>query len=128
MLLLGWRGALMLVGLLGLPVVLAIFWQSRLLIDQAHGLAIGAASSALTGHMTGMIGGVLAGGWVADRTDRHLPFVVVLTIGAALLLLLTGIVSLAELPTIGVLFVAGVLTWARRTPRDVVVKDAAPPG
>jgi FSR family fosmidomycin resistance protein-like MFS transporter len=75
-----------------------------------------------------MIGGVLIGGWVADRTDRHLPFVVVLTIGAAALLLLIGVVSLAELPTIGILFVAGIMTGASRTPRDVMVKDAAPPG
>jgi MFS family permease len=135
MLLLGWRGALTFVGLLGLPVVLAIFWQSRILIDQTrrprrradaaisgagllmsrsvlmffaffmvssmagagiqswlitvlhqvHGLAVGAASSALTGYMVGMIGGVLVGGWVADRTDRHLPFVVILTVDAAAL-------------------------------------------
>jgi MFS transporter, FSR family, fosmidomycin resistance protein len=176
-LLFGWRGALLFVGLLGLPVVAAILWQSRILTDQAgeprrrsvtpasgtrlllsrsvlmffaffmvssmagagiqswlitilhqvHGLAIEAASSALTGYMAGMIGGVLVG-WVADRTDRHLPFVVILTVGAAALLLLTGIVSLAELPTIGVLFVAGIMTGASRTPRDVMVKDAAPPG
>jgi predicted MFS family arabinose efflux permease len=169
---------LLFIGLLGLPVVAAILWQSRILTDQAgeprrraaapasgtrlllsrsvlmffaffmvssmagagiqswlitilhqvHGLAIEAASSALTGYMAGMIGGVLVGGWVADRTDRHLPFVVILTIGAAALLLLTGIVSLAELPTIGVLFVAGIMTGASRTPRDVMVKDAAPPG
>ena len=175
---LGWRSALLLVGLLGLPVVAAILWQSRILVDQAreprrraagtvsgaallvsrsvlmffaffmisamagagisswlitilhqvHGLAVGAASSALTGYMVGMIGGVLVGGWVADRTDRHLPFVVVLTIGAAALLLLIGVVSLAELPTIGILFVAGIMTGASRTPRDVMVKDAAPPG
>jgi hypothetical protein len=45
--------------------------------------------------MAGMIGGVLIGGWVADRTDRHLPFVVMLTIGAAALLLLAGVISLA---------------------------------
>jgi len=177
-LLLGWRGALLFIGLLGLPVVLAIIWQSRILNDQmreprrraatamsgaglllsrsvmmffaffmvssmagagisswlitilhqVHGLAIEAASSALTGYMVGMIAGVLVGGWVADRTDRHLPFVVVLTIGAAALLLLTGIVSLAELATIAVLFVAGIMTGASRTPRDVMVKDAAPPG
>src|SRR6516164_8754125 len=154
-LLLGWRGALLFIGLLGLPVVLAIIWQSRILNDQmreprrraatamsgagisswlitilhqVHGLAIEAASSALTGYMVGMIAGVLVGGWVADRTDRHLPFVVVLTIGAAALLLLTGIVALAELPTIAVLFVAGIMTGASRTPRDVMVKDAAPPG
>jgi predicted MFS family arabinose efflux permease len=97
-------------------------------LHQVHGLPVGAASSALTGYMVGMIGGVLVGGWVADRTDRHLPFVVILTTGAAALLLLTGIVSLAELPTIGVLFVAGIMTGASRTPRDVMVKDAAPPG
>ena len=177
-LLLGWRGALLFIGLLGLPVVLAIIWQSRILNDQmreprrraatamsgaglllsrsvmmffaffmvssmagagisswlitilhqVHGLAIEAASSALTGYMVGMIAGVLVGGWVADRTDRHLPFVVVLTIGAAALLLLTGIVSLAELATIAVLFVAGIMTGASRTPRDVMVEDAAPPG
>ena len=177
-LLLGWRGALLFIGLLGLPVVLAIIWQSRILIDQvrqprrravapavgarlllsrsvlmffaffmvssmagagvqswlitilhqAHGLDIAVASSALTGYMVGMIAGVLVGGWVADRTDRHLPFVVILTIGAAALLLLTGIVPLAELPVIGVLFVAGFMTGASRTPRDVMVKDAAPAG
>jgi len=161
----GWRGALLFIGLLGLPVVAAILWQSRLLTDQAgepllsrsvlmffaffmvssmagagiqswlitilhqvHGLAIEAASSALTGYMAGMIGGVLVGGWVADRTDRHLPFVVILTVGAAALLLLIGVISLAELPTIGVLFIAGIMTGASRTPRDVMVKDAAPPG
>jgi FSR family fosmidomycin resistance protein-like MFS transporter len=178
MLLLGWRGALMFVGLLGIPVVLAIIWQSRILIDQGrrshnrtetavsgaglllsrsvlmffaffmvssmagagiqswlitilhqvHGLPIAAASSALTGYMVGQIGGVLAGGWVADRTDRHLPFVVVLTIGAAALLLVVGVVSLAEAATMGVLFVCGLLAGASRTPRDVMVKDAAPPG
>lgn len=178
MLLLGWRGALMFIGLLGIPVVLMIVWQSRILVDQArrprsraegmvsgaglllsrsvmmffaffmvssmagagisswlitilhqsHGLAIEAASSALTGYMVGMIGGVLVGGWVADRTERHLPFVVILTIGAAALLLLIGAVPLAELPTIAVLFAAGIMTGASRTPRDVMVKDAAPPG
>jgi FSR family fosmidomycin resistance protein-like MFS transporter len=177
-LLLGWRGALLFIGLLGLPVVLAIIWQSRILNDQAreprrrmtapasgarlllsrsvmmffaffmissmagagiqswlitilhqaHRLDVAAASSALTGYMVGMIAGVLVGGWVADRTDRHLPFVVILTIGAAALLLLTGIVSLAELPTIAVLFAAGIMTGASRTPRDVMVKDAAPAG
>jgi predicted MFS family arabinose efflux permease len=178
MLFFGWRSALFFIGLLGLPLVLTILWQSRILLDQArqprrradtpasgaalllsrsvmmffaffmvsamagagisswlitilhqvHGLAVATASSALTTYMVGMIGGVLVGGWVADRTDRHLPFVVILTIGAAALLLLVGVVSLAKLPMIGVLFVAGLMTGASRTPRDVMVKDAAPSG
>src|SRR5216684_3218658 len=170
MLLLGWQGALMFIGLLGLPVVATILWQSRILVDQArrpqrraetrlsgtgllfsrsvlmffaffmvssmagagiqswlitilhqvHGLELAAASSALTGYMVGTTGGVLVGGWVANRTDRHLPFVVILTIGSAALLLLIGIVSLAELPTIAVLFAAGIMIGASRTPRDVM--------
>jgi len=176
MLLLGWRGALIFVGLLGFPVAAMIVWQSRILIDQArrprsrvaeggtglllsrsvlmffaffmvssmagagiqswlitilhqvHGVTLAAASSALTGYMAGQIGGVLVGGWVADRTTRHLPFVVVLTIGAAVVLLLVGGVALPQAATIGVLFIGGLMTGASRTPRDVMVKDAAPPG
>ena len=178
MLLLGWRGALICVGLLGLPVAAMIVWQSRILIEQArrpparavshprgaglllsrsvlmffaffmvssmagagiqswlitilhqvHGLTLAAASSALTGYMVGQIGGVLVGGWVADRTARHLPFVVILTIGAAAVLLLVGGIPLPQPAMIGVLFIGGLMTGASRTPRDVMVKDAAPPG
>src|SRR5499427_583631 len=176
MLLLGWRGALIFVGLLGIPVAATIVWQSRILIDQArrpqnrtaehgaglllsrsvlmffaffmvssmagagiqswlitilhqvHGVTLAAASSALTGYMVGQIGGVLIGGWFADRTTRHLPFVVVLTIGAAAVLLLVGGIALPQAAMIGVLFIGGLMTGASRTPRDVMVKDAAPPG
>jgi MFS transporter, FSR family, fosmidomycin resistance protein len=177
MLLLGWRGALLFVGLLGIPVAATIVWQSRILIDQGrrlqsraegqrgtglllsrsvlmffaffmvssmagagiqswlitilhqvHGVTLAAASSALTGYMIGQIGGVLIGGWFADRTTRHLPFVVVLTIGAAAVLLLVGGMALPQAATIGVLFIGGLMTGASRTPRDVMVKDAAPPG
>jgi predicted MFS family arabinose efflux permease len=178
-LLLGWRGALLLVGLLGAPVVLAILWQSRILVEQrrelhehasaaassgikmllsrsvimffaffmisaaagagiqswlitilhrTYGTPLAAASSALTGWMVGSICGVLLGGWVADRTDRHLPFVVALTTGAAAILLWVGIVPMADLMTIAVLFLGGLMMGASRTPRDVMVKDAAPPG
>jgi MFS family permease len=178
-LLLGWRGALLLVGLLGVPVVATILWQSRILVEQrgeahdraaaaapsgmrmllsrsvmmffaffmvssaagagiqswlitilhrAYGMPIAAASSALMGWMVGSICGVLLGGWVADRTDRHLPFVVALTTGAAAILLWVGVVPMADLMTAGVLFIGGLMTGASRTPRDVMVKDAAPPG
>ena len=136
--LIGWRGTLLSVGLIGIPVTLAILWQSRILADQkrappasrssagtgarmlfspsimlffgffmassmagagiqswlitvlhsTHGLTVEAASSALTGFMVGTMSGVLVGGWVADRTDRHFLFVMVLTlVGSALILL-----------------------------------------
>jgi MFS family permease len=39
MLLLGWRGALLFIGLLGIPVVAAILWQSRILPTRREGRA-----------------------------------------------------------------------------------------
>ena len=177
-LLIGWRNTLLLVGLIGVPVVLSIIWQSRILVDhrgarqkpktslradarflfsrsilsffaffmvssmagagiqswlitvlhRTHGLTLEAASSALTGYMIGTMSGVLVGGWVADRTDRHLSFVVVLTIAAACLFLFVDLAALPQLMTILLLFGSGLMIGASRTPRDVMVKDAAPPG
>jgi MFS family permease len=39
-----------------------------------------------------------------------------------------GTVSMTQFATVAVLFVAGILTGASRTPRDLMVKDASPPG
>jgi len=178
MLLIGWRNTLLLVGLAGVPVVLSIIWQSRILIDhrgarqkaktglrqdarllfsrsilsffaffmvssmagagiqswlitvlhRTHGLTLEAASSALTGYMIGTMSGVLVGGWVADRTDRHWVFVLVLTIVSAALFLFVDLAALPQLATILLLFASGLMMGASRTPRDVMVKDAAPPG
>jgi MFS family permease len=176
LLVMGWRASLAVVGLLGIPLVAVILWQSRILRDQkrraaprgapsgarmltsrpmllffaffllsamsgtgiqawlitvlhqVNGLDLKAASSALTAYMVGGSSGVLVGGWVADRTDRHFSFAVVLTILASGLILLVATAPLAELPIVAALFLAGLLAGASRTPRDMMVKDAAPPG
>jgi nitrate/nitrite transporter NarK len=78
--------------------------------------------------MLGAMCGILLGGWVADRTDRHLGFVVVLTVAGSALMLWIDLVSMPHLATIGVLYATGLFIGASRTPRDVMVKDAAPPG
>ncbi len=176
--LIGWRATLLSVGLIGIPVTLAIIWQSRILADQkrispthagnaaggakmllspsimlffgffmassmagagiqswlitvlhsTHGLTVEAASSALTGFMVGTMSGVLVGGWVADRTDRHFLFVMVLTVVGSALMLLVNLTVLPQVATVALLFLTGHLIGASRTPRDVMVKDAAPPG
>jgi FSR family fosmidomycin resistance protein-like MFS transporter len=178
---LGWRSTFLLVGLLGIPLVAVILWQSAILRDQAyrhdraqparrsalsgrqllmtrpmllffafflltavagsgiqswlipvlhevHGLTLKTASLALTGFLAGATGGVLVGGWFADRSERHLAFTVVLTVVAAALLLLVAFLAMAEVTTVAVLFAAGLLIGASRTPRDVMLKDASPPG
>ena len=174
----GWRGTLLTVGLLGLPVVLSILLQSRILKDQvrevAHGAAklsgrqlltsrtmvlfflffmlgamagggvqswivtvlhtfkgleLAVAATALTAYMLGSTAGVLLGGWFADTFKHHiLPFVTGLTILSALLMLGIDWLSLPAAAIIAMTFASGLALGASRTPRDVMVKDAAPPG
>ncbi len=173
----GWRWALLLVGLLGVPVVAAILVQSRILRDQAKprsaepspsgrelllsrpillffgffllssmagsgiqafvitvlgklwGTPVAVASTVLTGYMIGATGGTLVGGWVADGTKKNLiGFVVVLTVFAMAMILALGLVPMPDLvlPVVGLL--GGLAMGASRTPRDVMLKDASPPG
>ncbi len=174
----GWRGTLLTVGLLGLPVVLSILLQSRILNDQtrepAHaatrmsgrdlltsrtmilffmffmlgamagggvqswlvtvlhnfkGIDLPVAATALTAYMLGSTTGVLVGGWFADTFKRHiLPFVTGLTILSALLMVAIDWLSLPVAAIVGMTFLSGLALGASRTPRDVMVKDAAPPG
>jgi MFS family permease len=174
----GWRGTLLTVGLLGIPVVLAIILQSRILNDQvrtpAHdtvrmsgrdlltsrtmilffmffmlgamagggvqswlvtvlhtykGIDVEVAATALTAYMLGSTTGVLFGGWFADTFKHHvLPFVTGLTILSALLMVGIDWFPLPVLAIIGMTFLSGLALGASRTPRDVMVKDAAPPG
>ena len=175
--LIGWRATLLTVGLVGIPVALAIIWQSRILNDQkhapaarksgaasarmllspsimlffgffmvssmagagvqswlitvlhsTHGLSLEAASSALTGFMVGTMSGVLVGGWVADRTDKHFTFVLALTVVGSSLMLAVNLLDLPQVAIVALLFVTGHLIGASRTPRNIMVKDAAPPG
>ena len=178
MLILGWRSALVVLGLLGIPFVLVIVWQSGILLDQerrqesrssssiagsrllltspmllffgffmltalsnsgiqswlipvlheVHGMGTKAASLALTAYTAGATGGVLLGGWVADRSRRHLFFTVALTVAAVALILLVALMAMGDALTASVLLAAGLLVGASRTPRDVMLKDASPPG
>ncbi|HST75765.1 MAG TPA: MFS transporter [Acetobacteraceae bacterium] len=180
----GWRGSLMLVGLVGVPIVGAILLQSRILVDQAHehsrhvhsgtggapisgrqllmtrpmllffgffmlgacagagvqawlitvlhtvkGLDLRVASTALFAYMAGSTCGTLVGGWFADRYKTHLlSFAVVLTTFSAALILAVGVLPVPGVAAIGLVFFSGLALGASRTPRDVMVKDAAPPG
>jgi MFS family permease len=176
LLVMDWRPALLILGLIGLPVAALVLWQSRILQDQPRprqqeagpggrelllsrtmllffafflmsamagsamqafsitvfgklwGTPVAAASLALTGYMVGATAGTLVGGWFVDRSQKHLLFVVSLTLTSAALVLLMGLVPLPEwlLPVVASL--AGLAMGSSRTPRDVMLKEAAPPG
>src|SRR6185312_16925689 len=73
--------------------------------------------------------GVLLGGWAADKSARYLAvFVAGLTTFSAMTILAVDILPMASILVIALMFASGVGLGASRTPRDVMLKDAAPPG
>lgn len=98
-------------------------------LHATKGLTIEIASAALTGYMLGSTSGVLVGGWFADAYKDHVgPFAIVLTAASAGLILLANWLGLPAAAIVGLMFAAGMALGASRTPRDIMVKDAAPPG
>lgn len=98
-------------------------------LGKLWGTPVAVASTVLTGYMVGATGGTLVGGWIADTSKRSLiGFVVVLTVFAMGTILALGLLPMPEilLPVVG--FLGGVAMGASRTPRDVMLKDASPPG
>ncbi|QYU68499.1 HigA family addiction module antidote protein [Leptolyngbya sp. 15MV] len=176
LLVMDWRAALLILGLIGVPVSAMILWQARILKDQAKpkkpeqavggrellmsrpmlmffgffllsamagtaiqsfsitvlgklwGTPVAIASLALTGYMAGATAGTLVGGWLADRSTRHGLIIVSLTLVAAALLLVIGTVPMAEWLLLPVALLAGLALGSSRTPRDVMLKEASPPG
>lgn len=175
-----WRSALFILGLLGLPVVCAVVWQSSILQDETKrekkkedrlrlrdllfdrtmvlffmfyllgamaasgvmtwlitvlhevkGIEIALASSALTAYLLGSAGGVLLGGWATDRakSGRQLAgFIVGFTGLSAVMTFLVGVAPVTGVIAVGMMFVSGFCLGGSRAPRDVMLKDAAPPG
>ena len=97
-------------------------------LHEVHNFDLKGASTALTAYMAGATGGILVGGWAADRVKSLLAFAIVAAVVAACLILTVAWFPMAQVLTCVVLCVAGILIGASRTPRDMMVKDASPPG
>jgi predicted MFS family arabinose efflux permease len=79
--------------------------------------------------MAGTSVGVLLGGWVVDRWQRFIAFFVAgLTVFSAALILLVGLLPVGGIAAIAIMFLSGAALGGSRTPRDIMLKDAAPPG
>src|SRR5579862_5662402 len=173
----GWREALLILGLLGVPVAALIVWQSSILQEQARdqkkksgmtvggllldrtlllffcfyllgsmagsgvqawlitilhdvkGIELALASTALTAYMIGTSAGVSLSGWMVDRWKRFIALLVAgLTLCSACLTLLVGVLPVTGIAAIAIMFISGAALGGSRTPRDIMLKDAAPPG
>lgn len=98
-------------------------------LHTVKGMALEVGSSTLTGYMVGSTVGVLVGGWFADTYKHHvLGFAITLTTASAALTLMVNWLAVPAIAIIGLMFASGLALGASRTPRDVMLKDASPPG
>ena len=65
---------------------------------------------------------------VAAGAIEHLTFATVLTIASSALLLIVAAFHLPDVVVMALMFGSGIIIGASRTPRDLMVKDASPPG
>jgi FSR family fosmidomycin resistance protein-like MFS transporter len=95
---------------------------------QSHGMSLAMASAALTAYLIGSASGVLLGGGIADRSQRHGLVAAAGFGGAALCTLLVAAVPMPALAVVALLGLSGVLSGFCMPSRDMMVRAAAPPG
>lgn len=95
---------------------------------QGYDVSLAVANAALTAFLFASAFGVLAGGILADRTERH-GFLAAAAFGlAAVLVAMVATVSLPVVVLVVVLGAAGFLTGMVAPSRDMLVRAASPPG
>jgi len=93
-----------------------------------YGVAFATANLALTCFLGASAVGVLAGGILADRTERHGQFAAACFAVNAALVLVIAMVALPSPVLIALMTVAGFLGGVIAPSRDMLVRNAAPPG
>jgi MFS family permease len=93
-----------------------------------YGATFSAANLALTAYLGASAAGVLAGGLLADHTERHGQLAAACFAVNAAILLLIAVVSLPQLLLTGAMGLAGFLSGVIAPSRDMMVRNAAPPG
>jgi MFS family permease len=93
-----------------------------------YGETFSAANLALTAYLGASAAGVLAGGFLADLTERHGQVAAVCFAVNAVILLIVAAISLPPLLLIAAMVLAGFLGGVIAPSRDMMVRNAAPPG
>lgn len=97
-------------------------------LTSGFGIGLTAANMALTAFLFSSAAGVLAGGFIADRTSRHGEAAAAAFALTAVLVFLVGAYRIDGLALTLVLGLAGFLSGTIAPSRDMLVRKAAPPG
>ncbi|MCK1366735.1 MFS transporter [Bradyrhizobium sp. 62] len=93
-----------------------------------YGVTYSAANVALTAFLGASAAGVLAGGFLADHTERHGYVAAACFAANAAIVLLIALVTLPGWALIATMATAGFLSGVIAPSRDMLVRNAAPPG
>jgi len=106
----------------------AMYSFSVVALMASQGLSLGTATAALTAYLAGSAVGVLAGGVLADRTQRHGDVAAAGFSLCAVIALGIAVMSLPALVLIVALGLTGFVFGIVQPARDMLVRKAAPPG
>ncbi len=93
-----------------------------------HAIDFRVATQAVTAYLVGNATGILAGGFVADATDRHERVAAFGLLGAALLIAMSVAASPPFLVAMGLFALAGMSVGVTSAARDILIKKLAPRG
>ncbi|MBW7964554.1 MFS transporter [Bradyrhizobium sp. BR 10261] len=93
-----------------------------------YGASYSVANVALTAFLGSSAAGVLAGGFLADHTERHGYVAAACFAANAAIVLLIALVTLPGWALTATMATAGVLSGVIAPSRDMLVRNAAPPG
>ena len=93
-----------------------------------YGVTLSAANIALTAFLGASAAGVLAGGYLADRTTRHGQVAAACFGINAIIMLVIATTNLPSVVLTSAMGIAGFLGGVIAPSRDMLVRDAAPPG
>lgn len=93
-----------------------------------YGTSYSVANVALTAFLGASAAGVLAGGFLADRTERHGYVAAACFAANAAIVLLIALVTLPGWTLIAAMMLAGFLSGVIAPSRDMLVRNAAPAG
>jgi MFS family permease len=97
-------------------------------LSTGYGVELAVANAGLTAYLLASAAGVLAGGFIADRVRRHnLVAALAFALNAAIVLVI-GLVGLPAPVLIPAMGTAGFLSGFIAPSRDMMVRQAAPPG
>lgn len=121
------------VGLVGFFALLslssgALTNYSAVALVTIYGFSLSAANLAVSSFLFSSALGVLAGGFIADRTKRHGDVAAFGFGGAAAMVLLVGMINIGPAATVTTMGLAGFLSGMISPSRDMLVRAASPPG